>query len=103
MHTPATPQKPALPQDWHPADIVAALWKRRTSLIRLSRKNGYAGGSLRMALRRPWPKAEKIIADYIGTTPQAIWPSRYLEDGSPKSGRGIGRYSTQHNVGRRAA
>jgi Ner family transcriptional regulator len=56
-----------------------------------------------MALRRPWPKAEKIIADYIGTTPQAIWPSRYNEDGSPKSGHGIRRYSTQHNVGRRAA
>jgi len=102
MRTPDAPQKPA-PQDWHPADIVAALWKRRTSLIRLSRKNGYADGSLRIALRRPWPKAEKIIADCIGTTPHAIWPSRYLDDGSPKSGRGISRYSTQHNVGRRAA
>jgi len=83
MRTHPAPQKPT-PQDWHPADIVAALWKRRTSLIRLSRLNDYAGGSLRVALRRPWPKAEKIIADYIGVPAQQIWPSRYHADGTSK-------------------
>jgi len=56
------------------------------SLIRLSRLNGYAGDSLKMALRRPWPKAEKIIAAHIGIPPQAIWPSRYNADGTPKIG-----------------
>lgn len=83
MRTVPTPKEPA-PQDWHPADIVAALWKRRTSLIRLSRKHRYAPGSLRIALRRPWPKAEKIIADALGIEPQQIWPTRYQADGSHK-------------------
>jgi len=83
MTTHPTPRKPAL-SDWHPADIIAAIWKRRTSLIRLSRQNGYADGSLSVAMSRPWPKAEKIIADCIGVPPQEIWPSRYHQDGTHK-------------------
>ena len=85
MVMPRPPKKPA-PQDWHPADIMAAIWKRRTSFRRLSRLNGYAADSLKMALRRPWPKAEKIIAEFIGTSPEQIWPSRYEPDGTPKTG-----------------
>ena len=71
------------------------------SLIRLSRQNGYADGSLKLALSRPWPRAEKIIADLIGVAPQDIWPSRY-EDGKPLSGRnqrGIGRYKRKNSTG----
>ena len=78
------PQKrPAPTKDWHPADIVAALKKQGTSLARLSRLNKYSANSLSVALGRPWPKAEKIIAAAIGVTPQAIWPTRYHDDGSP--------------------
>lgn len=40
------------------------------------------------ALKHPWPRAERIIADALGRAPQAIWPSRYHPDGRPKSGRG---------------
>lgn len=54
------------------------------SFTRLSRLNGYASGSLKMALRRPWPRAEKVIADFIGIPPQQIWPSRYDVDGVHK-------------------
>ena len=82
MRTTPAPKKPAS-QDWHPADIVAAIWKRRSSLIRLSRLNGYADGSLRLALSRPWPKAEGIIAKFLNLTPQEIWPSRYDANGEP--------------------
>lgn len=65
--------------DWHRADIVAALKKRGTSVRQLSRDSQLAENTLANALRSPWPKGEKIIADAIGTTPQAIWPSRYPE------------------------
>lgn len=82
-----TPKKPAL-TDWHRADIKAALEKRGWSLRRLSAHHGYAAGSILMALHAPWPKAERIIARAIGVKPQQIWPSRYHEDGKPKSGRG---------------
>jgi len=105
MVTTRAPQKPA-PQDWHPADIIAALWKRRMSLRRLSRLSGFAGDSLKMAVRRPWPKAEKIIADFLGVAPQAIWPSRYNADDTPKSGlhsRSAVAHRAQHDNARRAA
>lgn len=84
-----------VPQDWHPAQVVAAIWMAGTSLIKLSRLNGYASTALTHALRRPWPKGERLIADAIHRTPQELWPSRYHADGSPKSGRGergLGRH-----------
>jgi len=87
-------KKPAS-QDWHPADIVAAVRKAGWSLRRLSIRHDYHPQSLQRALQTPWPRAELIIARAIGFRPQSIWPSRYHRDGRPKSGRGergIGRY-----------
>lgn len=99
-----SPKKPAL-ADWHRADIKAALEKKGWSLRRLSKKHGYAAGSILLALHRPWPKAEKLIARAIGFRPQQIWPSRYHANGAPKSGRGdrgLGRYRAKNST-RRAA
>lgn len=82
-------------KDWHPADVIAAVRKTGTSLQKLSRIHGYANSTLQQAAHRPYPKCERIIADHLQTTPQIIWPSRYNEDGTPKSGRGergIGRH-----------
>lgn len=71
------PQKKA-PQDWHSAEIIAALKMRGTNMSALSRANGYSRYALRNALYRPYPKAEKIIASAIGIAPERIWPSRYI-------------------------
>lgn len=64
-------------KDWHRADILAALKKRNLSLAKLSRMNGYTSNCLANALDRPYPKAERIIANAIEEDPQNIWPSRY--------------------------
>ncbi|GHD63737.1 helix-turn-helix domain-containing protein [Jeongeupia chitinilytica] len=70
--------KKAALEDWHPADVVCALRKQGWSLRKLSLHHGYAdGGTLKCALSRPWPKAERLIAEAIGTSPAEIWPSRY--------------------------
>lgn len=94
-------QKKPAPKDWHRADIIAAVRKKGTSLQQLSFENGYtSGGTLRNALNYPAPKYERIIAEFLGTTPQTIWPSRYHLDGTPKSGRGergLGRYKPKFN------
>jgi len=67
-----------LPQDWHTADIKAALEKAGWSLRKLAFHHGFKNGStLNVALRKPYPNAEKIIASAIGVTPEEIWPSRY--------------------------
>ena len=69
-------------QDWHRADIKAALEKAGWSLRSLGKEYGYSPGSLKLALRKPWPKAEAIIAAAIGVKPWEIWPSRY-HNGKP--------------------
>lgn len=65
--------------DWHRADVIAALKKRKTNLSRISREAGYKSTTLANALERHWPKGEQIIADAIGVAPYVIWPSRYEE------------------------
>nr|WP_253283077.1 helix-turn-helix transcriptional regulator [Cedecea davisae] len=62
--------------DWHPADILAALKKKGTSLAAVSRKAGLASSTLANALTRHWPKGERLIAEEIGVAPEQIWPSR---------------------------
>lgn len=66
--------------DWHPADIIAALRKKRTSLAAQSRIAGLSSSTLANALTRPWPRGEKLIADALGISPEMIWPSRYFDD-----------------------
>ena len=76
--------KKAARLDWHRADIVAALRKSGWSLRRLSSHHGYlSANTLSVAMMRPWPKGERLIADAIGVAPAEIWPSRYHSDGSP--------------------
>ncbi|WP_224652809.1 helix-turn-helix domain-containing protein [Pectobacterium versatile] len=64
-------------QDWHPADIIAALRKKNTTLAAVSRAAGLSSSTLANALSRPWPKGEWLIADAMGVHPSEIWPSRY--------------------------
>ncbi|MCE4179347.1 transcriptional regulator, partial [Escherichia coli] len=56
--------------NWHRADIVAALHKRGLSLSALSRQHGLASRTLNNAFERHYPRAEKIIAEALNTTPE---------------------------------
>lgn len=76
------PKKP-VPQDWHPADIVSALHKKGISLRQLSVDHGFAPNTLGNATKRPYPKAEAIIAKALGVKPETIWPSRYGKHRDP--------------------
>lgn len=91
-------KKPAS-QDWHKADIKAALHRQGITLRSIAVGHGYHDiDCISRALAQPYPKAERLIAEAIGTLPKVIWPSRYHLDGSPKSGRGergLGRYQAK--------
>lgn len=65
-------------EDWHRADIVAALHKRGVSLSQLSREQGLAPRTLNNAFSQHYPKAERLIAGVLGMTPEQLWPSRYF-------------------------
>ena len=75
---------PPEPKDWHPADVLAALKKRGHNLAGLSVANGYHPTAAGKALKQQWPAMERLVAEAIGVPPQAIWPSRYVSDGSPR-------------------
>ncbi|AWK14668.1 helix-turn-helix transcriptional regulator [Candidatus Fukatsuia symbiotica] len=65
--------------DWHPADIIAALRKKGTTIASLSRESGLHSSTLSNALTRPWPKGEWLIAECLKIHPSKIWPSRYFD------------------------
>jgi len=71
--------KKSTPTDWHRADIVAALHKKGWSLRALSLQSNLGAGTLKEALNRPYPKAERIIAAALGIAPEEIWPERYAK------------------------
>lgn len=72
-------------QDWHPADIVAALHKAGYTLAKLAEEHGLKSGqTFSHAMRRSLPVSEQRIADALGIHPKTIWPSRYNVDGSRK-------------------
>lgn len=64
-------------EDMHPADVIAALRKRGTSLRKIAQDNGYS--HIQRVLTSPWLAAEQLVAKALGTTPQALWPSRYRD------------------------
>lgn len=79
-----TPKK-ASPEDWHPADIKAALEKKGWTLRALAAHHGIKGSSsLSHTFERSFPLNEKRIADALGVPVQEIWPSRYHPDGTKK-------------------
>jgi len=78
------PKKPARVADWHKADIKAALEKRGWTIRSLARHHGVHHRTLNQALYCPYLKSEQRIADAIGVQAAVIWPSRYLDNATPK-------------------
>lgn len=81
MATHTTPKRSG--SDWHPWDIKATLGKKGYTLRKVSTENHYCITAASDALRKPWPKLERIIADIIGEEPWDIWPSRYDDNNKP--------------------
>lgn len=72
-------------EDWHPADIKAALDKKGWTLRALAAHHGLSSSTpLSHTFLRSYPANEKRIADAIGVPVQTIWPSRYFADGTPR-------------------
>jgi Ner family transcriptional regulator len=59
------------------------LEERGWSLSAIGRDIGLAKTTMAMVGRIPFPLAQARIAEIIGISPMAIWPSRYHPDGTP--------------------
>lgn len=58
----------------HHADIVAAVKKSGTNLRQLALSSGFGESTLRAALHKPHPRAQRLIAETIGKPLHEIWP-----------------------------
>jgi len=77
--------KKASQEDWHPADIKAALHKRGITLAGIAQAYGLKDStSLSATFTRSLPANERRIAAALGLHPKEIWPSRYYENGEPR-------------------
>lgn len=74
---------------WTITEIKSALETEGWSCRQLSFSRGYESNAVQTALHRPYPVAEKIIAETLGVSAREIWPERYGNDGKPnrKAGR----------------
>ncbi|WP_332775193.1 helix-turn-helix domain-containing protein [Polaromonas sp.] len=72
----ATKKSTSVQEDMHPADVIAALRKRGTSLRKIAIENGYS--HIQRVLTSPWLAAEQLVAKALGRKPEDLWPSRYL-------------------------
>lgn len=65
-----------------PTDILSLIWKKGWSLRQIALDAGVSSALLSIALRKPNPKAEKIIIDFLGMSGHELWPDRYAPDGA---------------------
>lgn len=80
-----TTAKKASREDWHPADIKAALHKKGITLAGIAKAHGLTDStSLSSTFTRSYPINERRIAAALGLHPKDIWPSRYYESGEPR-------------------
>jgi len=73
------PKEPAVRREW----IKYQLRLKGYSLRGLGREYGYSGDNAIAALKRPYPKWERIIAEKLGLLPHELWSERYDPDGRP--------------------
>lgn len=66
-------------KDWDQQEVLFAVRKRSSSFPKLAREAGYDNPRALYVIfyRKNAPKAQKIVADFLGLPPEAIWPSRY--------------------------
>lgn len=83
MHTTHPPRDPAQLRAW----IKFQLDLRGTNLQKLAEQHGLSRNAVRVALVRPYPRGERIIAAALGFKhPRTLWPGRYDEHGLPLRG-----------------
>lgn len=81
----SNPAKKTSHEDWHPADIKAAMAKAGWTLAALAAAHGLTTATpLSHTFTRSYPLNEKRIAEAIGVPVWEIWPSRWNADGTPK-------------------
>ena len=73
--------RPPPQMDW--PGIVTELHRQGMTLTELARRNGLPEGACRKVPSQGHYKAQQVIAEFLGTEPEALWPDRYPK-GKPR-------------------
>lgn len=73
----------------HPADVVAAIRKKGSSMSAIARQRKLHASALGHSLRRCIPAANRAIAKFLGLKVGDLWPEWFDENGRQRPGRGI--------------
>ncbi|WP_082473093.1 helix-turn-helix domain-containing protein [Methylobacterium sp. Leaf85] len=73
------------PNAWHHQDILAAVRKAGKSLRRLSEEAGFRPSTVQASLYRRHPRANQVIAEFLGVSRHEIWPHWYGKNDKPLS------------------
>ena len=76
---------------WDKHSIKAEVHRRGETMTSLAHKAGVTPNLCRVALMRPSPLGEAIIADFLGGDRSVLWPSRQIPSGSKRTPRGRGK------------
>lgn len=77
--TTSIPTDPKIRREW----IKFQLAIRGHSLSTLAREHNKTRQQPQAALRKPYPKWERIIAAALDLEPHQLWPERYDQNGEP--------------------
>jgi Ner family transcriptional regulator len=75
------PREQAHKGGWHPADIVAAVRKKGSSLVGIAGDLGLTSSAGSRALIIPHTRVNLAIAAMIGVSPHLLWPQWFDADG----------------------
>ncbi len=66
---------------WDRHSIKAEIYRRKQTLIGLAALYNLPPSSLRVALGRPYPKADRVISRFLNVPLHELWPDRYTRLG----------------------
>jgi len=84
----------------HAEDIKAQIRKRCGSLAAFSARHGYSPTAASIALHKPWPTLQRLIAKELDVPLHRLWPRWYDADGTLKAGarKNVSRVAGQRDV-----
>jgi Ner family transcriptional regulator len=84
-HTKKLLSKPDTRRAW----VIYQLTLRGESLASVARRKGVSRQAMQKVLTHPYPKMEKVLADFLGIAPSSLFPERYDQHtGLPNRMRG---------------
>ena len=69
-------------RNMHPEDVKATVRKTGITLSDLARRHGLHVSTVALAVRRPQPSGNRVIARHLGKSLHEIWPEWFDEHGN---------------------